>query len=43
MMVDLKKVGIEPSRQIGVYAKPEADFREQNFEAIRKVLQKAEK
>jgi allantoin racemase len=38
MLVDLKKVGIEPSRQIGVYAKPDREFRKKTLESFRKVF-----
>jgi len=38
MLVDLKKIGIEPSRCIGVYAKPDKEFRKETFESFRKVF-----
>jgi len=38
MLVDLKKIGIEPSRQIGVYAKPDEEFQKDTFERLRNVF-----
>ncbi|MCF8077925.1 MAG: aspartate/glutamate racemase family protein [Desulfobacterales bacterium] len=38
MMADLKKIGIEASRQIGVYARPDEAFRKKAFEEYRKVF-----
>jgi Asp/Glu/hydantoin racemase len=38
MLVDLKKVGVESSRQIGVYAKPDREFRKKTLESFRKVF-----
>lgn len=38
MLVDLKKIGIEPSRRIGVYAKPDEAFRKEAFERLKKVF-----
>lgn len=38
MLVDLKKIGIEPSRRIGVYAKPDKEFRKDAFQRFRKVF-----
>jgi len=38
MLVDLKKIGIEPSRRIGVYAKPDEEFQKDTFERLRKVF-----
>jgi allantoin racemase len=38
MLVDLKKIGIEPSRRIGVYAKPDKELRKETFESFRKVF-----
>ncbi len=37
-LVDLKKIGIEPSRRIGVYAKPDKAFRKDAFERLKKVF-----
>ncbi|MFC1916050.1 aspartate/glutamate racemase family protein [Chloroflexota bacterium] len=39
MLVDLKKIGIEPSRRIGVYAKLDKKGREEAFEKLRNVFQ----
>jgi allantoin racemase len=38
MLADLKKIGVEPSRCIGVYAKPDKQFRKEIFEKFRKVF-----
>ncbi len=38
MLVDLKRIGIEPSRRIGVYAKPDKDFRKKGFERLNKIF-----
>jgi Asp/Glu/hydantoin racemase len=38
LLVDLKKIGIEPSRRIGVYAKPDKALGEDAFERFRKVF-----
>jgi len=38
MLVDLKKVGVEPSRQIGVYAKPDRESRKKTLESFRKIF-----
>lgn len=38
MLVDLKKIGVEPSRRIGVYAKPEKEFRKRAFDKLAKVF-----
>jgi len=38
MLVDLKKIGIEPSRQIGVYAKPDEEFQKDTFERLGNVF-----
>jgi len=38
MLVDLKTIGIEPSRRIGVYAKPDPATRKAVFEKVRKVF-----
>lgn len=38
MLADLKKIGIEPSRRIGVYAKPDKEIRKKVFEQFRKIF-----
>jgi allantoin racemase len=38
MLVDLKRIGIEPSRRIGVYAKPDEEVRKDAFERFKKVF-----
>jgi allantoin racemase len=38
MLVDLKKIGIEPSRRIGVYAKPDKELRKKTLDSFRKVF-----
>jgi allantoin racemase len=38
MLVDLKKIGIEPSRRIGVYARPDEKTRKAAFEQLGKVF-----
>jgi allantoin racemase len=38
LLVDLKKIGIEPSRRIGVYAKPGKELRKETFKRFKKVF-----
>jgi Asp/Glu/hydantoin racemase len=38
LLVDLKKIGIEPSRRIGVYAKPDESFQKEAFKKLEKVF-----
>jgi len=38
MLADLKKIGIEPSRRIGVYAKPNKESRKKTLESFRKIF-----